>query len=147
MPATIKIIGALSKETIVDGSYRESGATALQVDGTTDATGDIVITDDINLAVAGSYTITYTLPEASTGEVAGNIVETRSLEVIAPVGVIDTTFDLGDETRRGEDISGSGFDKMLDAVDNDPVTNPLPAQASAYFSETAMDPYERKHSK
>lgn len=144
MPATITIKGAASKEVIQDGIYRETGATALQVDGITDATADIVITDDIVLGTPGAYTVTYTLPEASTGEIAGDIVETRSVTVVAKVAPIDTTFDLGDENKKGGDTSGTKYDNLVDAA----IAGTPPAEASsAYFSDTALDPYEVQHSK
>ncbi len=148
--ATITLKGAAEKEIILNGKYRETGATALADDGLTDVSSAIVITDDIDAGTIGTYEVTYTLPANVTGdefEVAVETTETRELIVISPEGVIDTTFDLGDVSRTGEDISGSTFDKILDAVDNDPEANPVPESASAHFSETALDPYERQHSK
>ncbi len=148
--ASIVLIGSAEKEIITNGKYKETGATALADNGITDVTSSLLITDDIVTGVEGTYTVTYTLPANITGgddEVAVETVETRTVLVADAEGVIDTTFDLGDEDRKGRDIAGTKFDILLDAVDNDPEANPLPPEASAYFSETAMDPYERQHSK
>lgn len=145
--ATVTIKGALTKEVIENGTYRETGATALADDGITDVSGAIVITDDIVIGTAGAYTVTYTLPQNLSGdefEVAVETVETRAVNVIAAVGNVDTTFDLGDENRRGDSTSGTAYDALVDAAN---AGTPPAGNSSAYFSELALDPYEVKHSK
>ncbi len=150
MAATITLIGASSKEVIIDGVYNEPGATALQTDGVTDETAEIVITDDIDLGTAGAYTVTYTLPEAHTGEVAGDIVETRTVNIISntlvsPMENVDTTFDLGDEDRTGINTSDTKYNVISDDQRARRDHNVIDS-VSGLFDEGSLDPYEVKHS-
>lgn len=140
-----KLIGGASKEVIQGGKYKESGSK-----GTTDLVGGTVQstnTGPVNTAIPGVTVITYTLTEYDSLGVATGVVDstvTRTVTVLAPAGEVDTTFDLGDEDRKGNDTSGTTFDAIVDAAR----AGTAPSHTSAaYFSETALDPYEVKHSK
>lgn len=144
--AIVTVKGAQTKEVILDGTYREYGASAVADDELTDVTPALVITGIVNTATAGEYTITYTLPANVSGdeyEVAVETVETRTVTVVAAAGNIDTTFDLGDEVN-GESTAGTKYDNI---VDSSRVGTIPPETSSAYFSEGALDPYEVKHSR
>ena len=143
--ATIKIIGASTKEVIEGGTYRESGSTGLSDNGLVELTP--TITDDINLAVAGAYTVTYTLAQNLSGgddEVAVETTAARAVVVIAAVGTVDTTFDLGDASRSGAETSGTRYDTIVDDARSGINAG---NESSAYFSELALDPYEVANSK
>ena len=144
--ATIKLRGGSVKEIIQDSTYKDGGFKALS-DTKANVSSAVIITDDINPAVPGDYTVTYTLPVNVSGdkfEVQVEVVETRTITVVAPEGTIDTTFDLGDESRTGVDTSGTTYDQVVDAASAG--TEVSPTQA-ALFDEGALDPYEVKHSK
>ncbi len=135
--------GAEDQEIILDGSYIELGASATDVDGTETTIQPNVALDTSDLNSGSPHVLVYDFTDTDT--TAYQV--TRDVTVIAPVGVVDTTFDLGDENRAGDNISGSAFDTALDLNASDAEANPLPASSSAWFSETAMDPYEVASSK
>ena len=130
--------GAASKEVAENGTYREYGSTA------TGDNGDIVYSNDwdqANTATPGTYTITYS---AIDDTAVANTAVTREIVVVANVGNIDTTFDLGDVSRTGSETTGTKYDDLVDAAR----TGTAPSQvSSAYFSGLALDPYEVANSK
>ncbi len=152
--AIITLNGAAELEIIIDGQYKESGVIAIADDGITDVSSDVETTTDLDLGTAGAYTVTYTLPANITGdefEVALEVVETRTVNVIAkdlvaPMGNVDTTFDLGDEDRTGTDTSGTYYDVISDDQ-RGRRDHSAPDNIAAHFDEGSLDPYEVKHSR
>ena len=139
MAATVTIIGGTPKDVIENKVYKESGAKAKDTNGK-NVSNKIVITGAVDTSTIGSYTVTYTLPAADAGE-GSDVVSTRTVQVIAAVGTKDTNFEIGNESKRYQDTSGTKYDQVIDsglAPD---------ANMSALFSETAFDPYEVQHAK
>ncbi len=112
------------------------------------ATGDdgvivYTVTEDdlVDTINPGLYEVYYTATD--DGGVPGSNTITNHITVLAPTGVVDTPFDLGLVGRDGRDLSGTTYHSSVAGVISG--TPAKPAQ-SAYFSETALDPYEVKYS-
>ena len=70
----ITLIGANVEGVALDSTFTDDGATALDnVDG--DITGSIVVTNLVNTAIAGTYTVTYNVIDAA-GNVADAVIRT-----------------------------------------------------------------------
>ena len=77
-PPLITVIGPTSLTISANSTYNDQGATAMDnVDG--DLTEAIVITGSVNTAIAGSYTITY-----SVSDIAGNTSSASRVVTVRP---------------------------------------------------------------
>ncbi|KZZ72484.1 hypothetical protein A3765_28455 [Oleiphilus sp. HI0130] len=121
----ITLTGASEVSVAHGDTYTELGATAADNnDG--DITGDIVITDDINPNISGSYTVSYDVQDA-----AGNIAVTRTRTVHIPpqqLIVIDSiteskTSAVINFSYAGADITG--YEYNLDGAGWQATTSPL----------------------
>ncbi|QDP64765.1 MAG: hypothetical protein GOVbin2917_80 [Prokaryotic dsDNA virus sp.] len=94
----ITLIGANTVEVILNDSYTEQGATAIDnVDG--DITNDLVVFDNIDTTTLGTYQVTYNVTDA-----AGNSAD----EVIRTVNVVQEISNL-------PPIANAGVDRVVQA--------------------------------
>ena len=85
VPPVISILGDNPTTLVAGSTYSDSGASASDdVDG--NITANIVVTDSVNSAVAGSYSVTYTVSDA-----AGNQTTKARSVVVEAAPVVDTT--------------------------------------------------------
>ena len=117
---------------ILGGTYDNLSTDVL----TSDSTNEIVnVSGEVDTNTLGTYVVTYTATD-DAGD--GDVVFVETVTVAAGT-YIDTEFDLGNESRTGEDLVGTKYDQIVDAVHSG---TPVPASASAIFDEGALDPYE-----
>lgn len=83
----LSLNGASSINVLKDSAYTELGATAID-DSEGDVTSFIVITGNVNTAVAGTYYVTYTVKDSSNNESS----ITRTVVVIPSTQVFDFTY-------------------------------------------------------
>lgn len=117
-----------------------------------DATGSVVVSGTVRKNKVGTYTLTYTLADGvaapSGGDITGGpYVETRTVNVNAISAILDTAFDIGNESRAGADTEGTAYDTLVDAAIAKTATTVELSKSSAFHSEGALDPYEVANSK
>ena len=93
----ISLIGSATVELIVDDTYTDEGATAIDnTDG--DITADIIMLSNIDTATVGSYTVTYNVTDQ-----AGNQAD----EIIRNVNISESTQEVTAQEGQVEEVNGT----------------------------------------
>jgi len=139
-PANIVILGN-NPETVEAGSiYADAGATAMDiVDG--DITASISVSNTVNMAVPGAYTVTYSVTDAA-GNAALAVRHVNVTDATAPV--ISTPADVNVEANAISSTVAIGTATASDLVDgivsvsnNAPATFPLGTTTVTYTASDA----------
>jgi uncharacterized repeat protein (TIGR01451 family) len=124
-PPVVTLLGSVPLVLTVGDTFSEPGATALDnIDG--NVTSSIIITNNVNTAVAGSYTITYEVSDA----LGNTTIVTRTVTVVA-----DTSSDNDGASTGVEQAAPNNGDANNDGVadkDQSTVTSLLNPATTMY---------------